>query len=145
MVSPFGYKLVLCAEQLYFLSSRLSTWSELHTLRAFIPWKNVHSDEGLSFIEDGLETGFPSNLSFSTTLSPSHDSVGIAGSKHPHHENSGVPSSLELREVNSYKAIDILLFHDLIILAPSFTHPEVLRAYKGKILVQKINSSNVQC
>lgn len=89
---------------------------------------------------------FPSELCFSIPLSPSHDNVGIEGSKHPPpHENAGVPSSLEMKEVNGYKAVDFPLLHGLITIAPSLIHPEFLGAYKGKIIVQKINSSNLQC
>lgn len=56
-----------------------------------------------------------------------------------------VPSSLELKEAKSYKAVDFPLLHGLVIIALSFIHPEFLEAYKGKTIVQNINSSNLQC
>ena len=99
-----------------------------------------------AFICRGWDSDVFHQNSASLSPSPSQDSVGIEGSKYPPpHENSVVPSSLELKEAKSYKAVDFPLLHGLIIIEPSFIHPEFLEAYKGKIIVQNINSSNLQC
>lgn len=88
------------------------------------------------FREDGLETGF--SLKPWSPLPSHHPMIvqGVEGGESPHCESSGVPPSVEPREVHGYKTMNFSPVPRSYYFSTFIIGLELLGAQEGKIVAQ---------